>query len=196
MYCLTNNHSVANYQPLANRSSLCTWLKDLLLHFSCSLLCFPSFALYLLLPLVPLLFSHVKCYISIKLRVLSTVLHTFASLVLNMKPTFGFLLLIYWSFWDSSRFPPNVAAFQYLKLSLQESWRGTLSGVVTGQGNGFKVKKNRFRLDVRKKFFTLKMMRQWLSLLRGAVGAPSLAGWSYGQPGLVRGVPSSKGAWT
>jgi len=80
-------------------------------------------------------------------------------------------------------------------LGLQESWGGTLSGVVTGQGNGFKVKESRFRLDIRKKSFTSRVVRQWHSLLRGAVGAPSPAGWGCGQPGLVGGVPGSKGAW-
>jgi len=41
--------------------------------------------------------------------------------------------------------------------------------------NDFKLKKGKFRLNIRNKFFTLRVVRHWHRLPREAVAAPSLA---------------------
>jgi len=43
------------------------------------------------------------------------------------------------------------------------------------RGNGFKLKAGRFRFDLRKKFFPVKVVRHCHRLPREAVAAPSLA---------------------
>jgi len=42
------------------------------------------------------------------------------------------------------------------------------------RGNGSKLKEGRFRLEIRKKFFTMSVVKHWKRFPREVVGAPSL----------------------
>jgi len=72
-----------------------------------------------------------------------------------------------------------IAAFQYLKGAYTKPGEGlTQACSHTTRDNGFKLQEGKFRLDIRKKFFTMRVVRHWKRLPREVVDAP---------PGSVRG---------
>jgi len=69
-----------------------------------------------------------------------------------------------------------TASFQYLKGPYRKDGEGLFTRVYSDRkrGNGSKLKEGRFRLDIRKKFFTMRVVRHWHRVPREAVDAPSL----------------------
>jgi len=70
-----------------------------------------------------------------------------------------------------------IAACQYLKRACKKAGEELLTRAWSDRtrGNGFKLKQGRYRLGVRKKCFTVRVVRHWHRLPREAVAAPSLA---------------------
>ncbi|KFQ60683.1 hypothetical protein N334_02846, partial [Pelecanus crispus] len=70
-----------------------------------------------------------------------------------------------------------TVAFQYLKEAYREDGENLFSKACCDRtrSNGFKLKKNRFRLDIRKKLFTMRVVKHWNRLPREVVEASSLA---------------------
>ena len=69
---------------------------------------------------------------------------------------------------------------------LQKSWgRDILEGYVVTKtrGNDFKLEKGRFRPDIRKKYFPLRMVRHWNRLPSKVVDAPP---WKHSKSGWMR----------
>jgi len=84
-----------------------------------------------------------------------------------------------------------IAAFQYLKGAYKQEGSQLFERVDNSRtrGNGFKLKERRFSLDVRGKFFTMRVVRCWNRLLREVGDALSLevfkAGWDGALDSLV-----------
>ena len=69
-----------------------------------------------------------------------------------------------------------IAAFQYLKGAYRDA-REVLfirDCINRKRGNVFKFQQGKFRLDIRKKFFTARVVRHWNRLPKEWVNAPSL----------------------
>jgi len=69
-----------------------------------------------------------------------------------------------------------IEAFQFLKGAYKKYGDGLFSRPCCDKtrGNGFKLEGGRFRLDIRKKLFTMRVMKHWHRLPREVVDAPSL----------------------
>jgi len=70
-----------------------------------------------------------------------------------------------------------LAAFQCLKGAYRKDGEGLFTRVCSdrARGNGCELKECRFRLDIGKKFFPMRVMKHWNRLPREAVAATSLA---------------------
>ena len=69
-----------------------------------------------------------------------------------------------------------IVAFQYLKVASKKDGDRLFSRACSDRtgGNGFKLKERRFRLDMRKKRFMMKVVKHWNRLPREAIDGPSL----------------------
>ena len=69
-----------------------------------------------------------------------------------------------------------IVAFQYLKGAYKQEGERLFMRVDSDRtrGNGFKLRQGRFRLDIRRKFFTQRVVTHWNRLPKEAVDAPSL----------------------
>ena len=91
-----------------------------------------------------------------------------------------------------------IVAFQYLNGDHRKAGEGLFIRACSNwmRGNGFKLEEGTSRLDIKKKFFTVRVVRHWNKFPSNAVDAPppvgiqDQAGWGCEQPGLEGGVPA------
>ena len=70
-----------------------------------------------------------------------------------------------------------IATFQYLKGAYRDAGEGLFIRDCSDRtrDNGFKLKQGKFRLDIKRKFFTVRVVRHWNGLPKDVVSAPPLA---------------------
>jgi len=83
-----------------------------------------------------------------------------------------------------------IAAFQYLKGAYRKDWENIFSRACCNRtrSNDFKLREGRFRLDIRKKFFTMSVVKHWHRLPREVVEAPSLGTFKARLDGALRNL--------
>jgi len=75
-----------------------------------------------------------------------------------------------------------MAAFQYLHRADRKAGEGHFIRACRMMGNGFKLEEGRFTLDIRKKFFTVRVVMHWNRLPSEVVDAPP---WRHSGPGWM-----------
>jgi len=80
-----------------------------------------------------------------------------------------------------------IAAFLYLKVTYKKDGDKLFTRACCNRtsGNGFKLKEGRFRLDIRKKFLTVRVVKHWNGLHREVIDAPSLETFEQGSDNLI-----------
>ena len=90
-----------------------------------------------------------------------------------------------------------IAAFEYLKGAYWKDGDNLFSKACCDRtrSNGFKLRRGRFRLDIRKIFFTMRVVKHWNKLAQRGNGGPipgniqGQAGRGSEQPDLIKDVP-------